>query len=84
MVPSNAQELIEELDATQERYVRKKLALGGYEAWKSSVVQHWLNEREANRQAAERRSKALWTKAMVAATALPLLGAVIQFLLNRL
>lgn len=84
MVPSNAQELIEELEATQERYVRKKLALGGYQPWEDKIVRHWLNDRETNRLEAEKRSKALWTKAMVAVTALPLFGAIVQFLLSRI
>lgn len=33
MVPSRAQELIEELDATQKRYGKKKLTFGGYSGW---------------------------------------------------
>lgn len=33
MVPSRAQDLIEELNATQKRYGKKKLAFGGYSGW---------------------------------------------------
>jgi hypothetical protein len=63
MLPSNRTELIEELNATDEGYVRKKLALHGYPAWQRPVAQHWLSERDSARQKAESRSRAWWTRA---------------------
>lgn len=72
MVPSNNHELLEELDATQEAYVRKKLALGGFTKSQQRVVEHWLGERAAVRQAAEARSKAraTWLRVVIAAAGL--------------
>lgn len=60
MLPSNRTELVEELNATDERYVRKKLALDGFLDWQRPVAQHWLDERESNRAMRERRWKAVW------------------------
>lgn len=72
MVPSNNHELLEELDATQEAYVRKKLALGGFTKGQQRVVEHWLGARAADRQAAEARSKAwaTWLRVVIALTGL--------------
>ena len=69
MLPDNRVELIEELNATEERYVRKKLALEGYVDWQKPVVQHWLVEREAMRQesAARSRSRGLWARIFLGA-----------------
>lgn len=82
MVPSNPQELLEELDATQERYVKKKLALGGYADWQRRVVEHWLSERAAARQEAETRSKAFWTRMRVGIAAAGLLVPLTWYLLK--
>lgn len=65
MLPSNRTELIEELNATDERYVRKKLALDGYGDWQRPVAQHWLTERDTARQEAAARSRTLWLWARV-------------------
>jgi len=65
MLPSNRTELIEELNATDERYVRKKLALGGYGDWQRPVAQHWLTERDTARQEAADRSRTWWLRARV-------------------
>ena len=64
MLPCNRTELIEELNATEERYVRKKLALDGYSDWQKPVAQHWLTERDTARQAAAARSRTwgLWAR----------------------
>ncbi|WP_342619571.1 hypothetical protein [Rhodoferax sp. GW822-FHT02A01] len=67
MLPSNRTELVEELNATDERYVRKKLALNGYLDWQRPVAQHWLDERNTERVAAARR----WT------TMLTIIGIVV-------
>lgn len=69
MLPNNRTELIEELNATGERYVRKKLALDGYGDWQRPVAQHWLTERDMARQEAAARV------ARLVATARILLGA---------
>lgn len=82
MFPSNPQDLFEELDATQERYVKKKLALGGYADWQCQVVEHWLSERAAARQEAEMRSKALWTRMRVGIAAAGLLVPLILYRLK--
>ncbi|WP_341648234.1 hypothetical protein [Thauera humireducens] len=82
MVPSNPQELLEELDATQERYVKKKLALGGYADWQRRVVEHWLSERTVTRQEAEMRSKAFWTRMRVGIAAAGLLVPLIWHFLK--
>ena len=69
MLPVNRTELIEELNATDERYVRKKLALDGYSDWQKPVAQHWLVERDTARQeaAARSRSWALWVRVVLGA-----------------
>jgi len=82
MVPSSPQELYEELEATQERYVRKKLALGGYADWQRRVVEHWLSERTEARQDAETRRKALWTRIRVGIAAIGVLSPVIWYLMK--
>ncbi len=63
MLPSNRTELIEELTATDERYVRKKLALDGYVDWQKPVVQHWLTERQTAREEADAKSRIWWLRA---------------------
>lgn len=65
MLPSNRTELIEELNATDERYVRKKLALDGYGDWQRPVAQHWLTECDTARQEAEAKSRTWWLRARV-------------------
>lgn len=65
MLPSNRTELIEELNATEERYVRKKLALDGYCDWQRPVAQHWLVERDTARLEAAARSRTWWLRARV-------------------
>lgn len=69
MLPSNHTELIEELNATEERYVRKKLALGGYDDWQKRVVQHWLTERDTARQeaVAKSRTQGMWARVALGA-----------------
>ena len=61
MLPSDRTELVEELNATNERYVRKKLALDGFVDWQRPVAQHWLDERESERAANARRRTTIWT-----------------------
>lgn len=82
MVPSNPYELFEELEATQERYVKKKLALGGYADWQRQAVEHWLSERAAAHQEDEARSKALWTRIRVGIAASGLLVPLILYMLT--
>lgn len=65
MLPSNRTELIEELEATDERYVRKKLALDGYCEWQRPVAHHWLKEREMARKEAATKSRTWWLRARV-------------------
>lgn len=79
MVPSSPQELYEELEATQERYVRKKLALGGYGDWQGRVVEHWLSEQTVARQDAEARRKAFWTRIRVGIAAVSVLSPAVWY-----
>lgn len=64
-MPSNRTELIEELNATDVRYVRKKLALDGYSDWQRPVAQHWLTERDTARAEAVASSRTWWLRARV-------------------
>jgi hypothetical protein len=49
MWPNDRSEFLNELDATDEKYVRKKLALGGYEGWQVDAVKFWLDQRQVTR-----------------------------------
>ena len=40
---------LEDLEATDERHVRKKLVLDEYKGWRANVAQNWLDERKAKR-----------------------------------
>lgn len=77
MLPSNRTELLEELNATDETYVKKKLALGGYDGWQKPVAQHWLDERTSARQAAAQRSSAMWLRLRVGLAGLGVIAPVI-------
>jgi len=75
MATVNIDDFYKELDATQEAYVRKKLAHGDYGAWKVPHVQNWLADRDAERAAkkeaeliASAKSTAFWTKVIAVAT----------------
>ncbi|WP_229722966.1 hypothetical protein [Xylophilus rhododendri] len=58
-------ELLEELNATNECYVRKKLALDGYSDWQRPVAQHWLTERNLARKEAVTKSRMRWLRLRV-------------------
>jgi hypothetical protein len=77
MLPSDRTELIEELNATDEHYVRKKLALDGYEDWGRPVAQHWLTERDRARQDAAARSRAFWLRARVVLAACGVIATLV-------
>lgn len=51
MWPNERGEFLRELDATDEAYVRKKFALGGYTGWQVRAVNYWLEQRELQREA---------------------------------
>ena len=64
----NVDEFYQELEATQETYVRKKLAMGSYGSWKIKHVQNWLVAKDAERShalavqgARDVRMTAMWT-----------------------
>lgn len=78
MLPSNQTELLEELEAIQEQYVKKKLALGGYGGWER-VVEHWLSERTSTGQEASARSAALWSRLRVCIAGIGLLAPVVWY-----
>ena len=73
MLPSNRTELVEELNATNERYVRKKLALDGFVDWQRTVARHWLDEHESERAAKARRRTTIWTLIGIAVAVVGLL-----------
>lgn len=77
MLPSNSTELIEELNATEERYVRKKLALNGYQDWQKPVAQHWLDERGAIRQETAEIARSFWFRTRVCVAAGGLLVSIV-------
>lgn len=77
MLPSNRSELIEELDATEERYVRKKLALNGFKDWQRPVAQHWLDERASARQDTAEKTQAYWFRVRVCVAAGSLIVAIV-------
>lgn len=77
MLPSSRTELLEELNATDEKYVKKKLALGGYEDWQRPVAQHWLDERAAARQTAAERTRAIWLRVRVGLVTLGVMAPAI-------
>ena len=78
-VPDHAEFLLE-LDATDEAYVRKKVALGGYTDMQLTAAKYWLEQRELQRQAEIKsrelsiaQQSAFWTKARGIATVVGLL-----------
>ena len=69
MWPNDRGEFLNELNATDEKYVRKKLALGGYMGWQIDAVQFWLDERQSARDAERAdqqhtmaKQSAFWTR----------------------
>jgi hypothetical protein len=63
-------ELWEELDATDEAFVRRKHAIGGYGSAKQRVVGDWIANKDAKQRAHKARADAqiarhaaYWTKA---------------------
>lgn len=64
-LPSNRTELVEELNATKQSYVSKKLAFHGYEDWEEPIVRHWLAERGAEQTAMRQKAQAFWTRVTV-------------------
>ena len=68
-LPGNRIELIEELNATNESYVGKKLAFKGYQNWQEPIVRHWLAERAAEDTATRQKAQAFWTRVTVYVTA---------------
>lgn len=71
-----------ELDATDEGYVRKKLATGGYAGWKAKHAKHWLEERATKR--AEQREAGIvrWTKFGALATLASVVMTIVLFWLR--
>lgn len=90
MATVNVDEFYKELDATQEAYVRKKLALGAYGAWKEPHVKNWLAARDAERAAAKEaelvksaKSAAFWTRVGAIGTVLAVVVAAIAIWVQR-
>ena len=52
MATFNKAEFWQELEATDEEFVKNKLALGGYSASKKKIVVEWLNRKEERRRQA--------------------------------
>lgn len=88
MPQSDRAEFLRELDATDKAYVRKKLALGGYNSWQAKAAEYWLGERDRQRQAqheqqqlAATRKSIFWTRLRAGAGLLALTTtAVLHYL----
>jgi hypothetical protein len=94
MWPSNQTEFLQELDATDEAHVRKKLALGGYTDWQVKAAEYWLTQRDIQRDEARAaqqlsmtRATVFWTRAKAAAAvggfAITAFTAVLHYLATR-
>lgn len=86
----NKQAFWEELDATNEDFVRQKHARGGYGVAKGQVVAQWLAERDRLKleQQALEESKltqitARWTKVSGIAASLATAAALLGMLLHQ-
>lgn len=82
----NIDELYRELEATDERYIRRKLLLNGYLPVQRKLVQEWLDYQEANRvklQVANNLAitarSVYWTKVAAIGTVLGTLVTVVAF-----
>jgi hypothetical protein len=71
----DVEEFYRELQATDENYVRRKLASGGYDVWQLPHVLTWLGHRDAEREADRAKAESLrasslvlWTKVAAAGT----------------
>ena len=82
MQQSDRRELLIELDATKESYVREKLALGGYVDWQVQVVQYWLGLRDTERSDRAKRGQARMHLARVAVAIMGGAGTVGAALLH--
>ncbi|KAF1717327.1 hypothetical protein CSC76_18650 [Pseudoxanthomonas mexicana] len=83
MAGFNRDDFWAELDATDEAFVRRKCATGGYSPAKQRVVKEWLALQDAKRkmqwEAADRRvvgRTAFWTSVTAYAATLTALAAV--------
>lgn len=83
MAGINKSELWHELDATDEAFVRRKQAVGGYGATKGKVVAQWLAAKDAERHAAAARTTALWTKVGAIAATVGVLTTIGFTLLSK-
>lgn len=81
-LPSNETELMEELNATEEHYVRKKLTLGGYKIWEIPIVKSWLAERAAERTTALQEVQIFWARMAVYVAAVGLFMPTVWQLLQ--
>jgi hypothetical protein len=84
MARDNKSDLWQELNATDEAFVRQKHACGGYGVAKGRLVGQWIAakdaERTKRRQAEEdriARNIAIWTKVGAIATSASVLVAII-------
>ena len=82
----NIDELYRELEATDERYIRRKLLLNGYLPVQRKLVQEWLDYHEANRvklqvanNLAVTARSVYWTKVAAIGTVLGTLVTVVAF-----
>jgi len=50
MTPSDQREFLLELEATDEDFVRQKLAFGRYATWQEPIVKYWLEQNDRRRQ----------------------------------
>jgi hypothetical protein len=69
------QHLWNELDAAGEKFVRRHLAMGGYEGWRKPTAERWLQLKDADHA----RMSAAWAKVgAVAAIASAIVAAALR------
>jgi len=68
MPPNDRAEFLQELEATDEAYVRRKVLLGYYEGWHLTMAQQWLAQQDSKRTESWVKSNLFWVAATGIAT----------------
>lgn len=63
MQPRDRAEFLNELEATDENYVRRKLLLGYYTGWQLNAVEHWLDLQRGKREETRAKRNLFWVAA---------------------
>jgi len=73
----NKKEFWDELDATDETFVRRKYATGGYGAARQKVVAQWLQVKEEGRRQVREAKAFQWRRVEVLAAVVTAAGALV-------